>query len=489
MPSFELREYQHDAIGKLRSSLAGGKKRICLYSPTGSGKTEMGMDMIRRALGKGKRIAFLVNRIELVVQASQRFHEAGIEHGIIQGDNTRLINAPVVVASIHTVARRGLPDVDLILIDEAHGVPGSQAYRDMLFRLNNVPVIGLTATPFSRGMGKAYSELGGALFEELVSAATVRELIDQGFLLDVEVYAPAEPDLTGVKIVAGDYAESQLGNAVDKPHLVGDIVTHWLRLAKGTPTVVFATNQAHSRHIVEQFLRVGVAAEHIDCYTPDDERQLILERVRTGETTVISNVSILAEGWNHPACSTMILARPTRSLVRYIQMAGRILRPFGTKQCGLILDHSGTVSRLGFPTDELPLILDDGKPNKSGRSKQEAPLPKKCPKCHFMKPIGVHACPSCGFEPQPQDAVEVGEGELVKMKRKPLIKGNKQHVYSQLLFIGQKRKYNPNWAANQYRAIFGVWPRGLNEVPAPPTDEVLNKVRSLQIAFAKNTRE
>jgi superfamily II DNA or RNA helicase len=484
--TFELRPYQQHAIDELRRALTEFQ-RVCLYSPTGSGKTEIAIAMIMLALGKGKRVVFLVNRIELCTQALRRFRKAGIDVGLIQGENSFNVSAQVVIASIHTVARRGIPDCDLILIDEAHSVPGSMAYRELLFRLNNVPTIGLTATPFSRGMGRHHKELGGALFQKLVPAATIRELIDQGYLIDVEVYAPSEPDLRGVKVVAGDYSEKELGEAVDKPELVGDIADHLLKHWDGKPVVIFATNQSHSRHIVGELVSRRVPAEHIDCYTDDDERQAILERVRTGKTKVISNVGILAEGWDFPACEVMVLARPTRSLCRYIQMAGRILRPFPGKKRGLILDHSGTVSRLGFPTDDLPLILDEGKPNKSGQAQRDEPLPKPCASCHFMKPAKVHACPKCGFAPERQSTVEVADGELVKLERKrPATKDKKQHVFSQLLFIQQKRGYRQGWAANQYRSIFDVWPRGLSEVAATPTQELLNKVKANQIAYSKS---
>ena len=370
MSAISLRPYQSAAIQALRIALAGGNKRLMCYSPTGSGKTEIGMAMIRGAMDKGKRVVFLCNRIGLVSQASRRFALAGIPHGVIQGDNTRNTHCPVIIASIQTVARRGMPDCDLIVIDEAHAVAGSKDFRSVIIERNMVPVIGLSATPFSKGLGKHYAELGGALFEQMVVATSIQQLIDDGFLVDCDIYAPSEPDMTGIKTTKNaygeiDWSDTDVGRAVDKPQLIGSIVEHWLKLSNGLPTVCFASNIAHSKHIVESFRAVGVAAEHIDCYTSEEERIAILGRVDSGETTIISNVGILCEGWDFPACRTMILARPTRSLIRYIQMIGRVLRPHATKDRALVLDHSGTVHRLGFPTDDFPMELDDGKPKQA----------------------------------------------------------------------------------------------------------------------------
>jgi superfamily II DNA or RNA helicase len=268
---------------------------------------------------------------------------------------------------------------------------------------------------------------------------------------------------------------------------VGDIVTHWLKLAAGTPTVCFAANIAHSKHIVEEFQRAGVAAEHIDCYTADDERRAILGRIETGETLVISNVGILAEGWDFPACRTLILARPTRSLIRYIQMAGRVLRPHATKVRALILDHSGTVTRLGFPSDDFPLELDDGKP-KAGSSatrEREAPLPKACPSCSYVK--SSHKCPVCGFAPERQAAaVDVKDGTLVLVTKKAkVIKLSKQDFFSQLCAVADQHGYREGWIAHKYKAYFGVWPRGLQQLVAPPSAEVLGFLKHLQIKSAK----
>ncbi|MFZ4536799.1 DEAD/DEAH box helicase [Propionivibrio sp.] len=486
--TFVLRDYQTEAEKSTRSSMARGARRTVLYLPTGGGKTLTATSIIRQAVAKGRKVVFIANRKQLVSQTSAVLTKYGIRHGILQADNTRDTHEDVLVASIDTVHIRGLPDdVGLLIIDECHSVAGSEKYKKLLFKYNLVATVGLTATPFSSGLGKHYNELDGALFQDLVVGATIKDLIADGYLVDCDIYAPSEPDLKGVKISCGDYNEAQLGVAVDKPELIGDIVTHWFKLASGKQTVVFATNIPHSKHIVESFLAVGVSAEHIDYHDDDETRAAKMDRFARGETTILSNCSLLSEGWDCPTCEVMILARPTRSLIRFIQMVGRVLRPAPGKVRALLLDHSGSTARLGHPCDDLPLVLDDGKPKKSASKKAEIKeqLPKACTACYFMKPAGIHVCPACGFEPEKRSEVIVGAGDLVKMDRtKPLTKDAKQHVFSQLLFIERQRNYKSGWSANQYRSIFDVWPRGLHEVTATPTQAVLNKIKSNQIAYA-----
>lgn len=490
----DLRPYQAAFVDHLRRLLARGKRRVIGYLPTGAGKTHTAVAIIRRTLAKGRKVVFVANRKQLVDQTSKVLSGFGIAHGILQADNSHSLDAKVLVASIDTVARRGLPDdIDLLIIDECHAVAGSSKYLRLLRQRNRVRVIGLTATPFAVGLGRYDDELGGMLFEELVIGATVGDLIAAGHLVDCDIYAPSDPDLKGVRSSRSadgelDYNQTDLAKVVDQPSIIGDIVRHWFRLAPGRQTVVFATNIPHSRHIAASFSAVGVAAEHIDYHMADDDRQEILARFASGKTKVLCNCTLLSEGWDCPSAEVMVLARPTRSLTRFIQMVGRVLRPASGKKRALLLDHSGSTERLGHPCDDLPLELDDGKPKTSGGQTRERPesLPKKCPRCTYMKPVKMHICPTCGFAPERQNEVITIAGTLVKQERKkPVTKDTKQHVYSQLLFIQQKHGYSLGWVANQYRSMFGVWPSGLEKATAAPTKEVLNKVRANQIAYAK----
>jgi len=493
----QLRPYQTKAILSLGEIFYSGKKRAVLYSPTGSGKTLIALEIIRRAIAMAKRIIFLCNRIELVNQTSRRISRDGISHGIIQGSNTRMTYEPVQVCSIQSIDKRGYPEADIVVIDEAHGTASSKAYHRLMEHYKGKIIVGLTATPFAKGMSKEHT--WGKLWEDITSAATIRELIDEGFLVDCDIYSPSEPDLSKVKIVAGDYNETQLGEAVDKEKLIGDIVVHWTKLAENKPTVCFATNIAHSKHIVEQFNAIGVSAEHIDCYTDDEERSNILSRVTSGKTKIISNVGILQEGWDFPACEVLILARPTRSLIRYIQMAGRILRPIEGKSKATILDHSGTCRRLGFPTDDLPLVLDDGKPRdkkeiaKEEKKKSES-LPVLCPKCSALLSRKNIKCPRCGHElPKQKNTVETADGELVKMSKKkgklvetPVADRNK--IYAELRGYAQSKGFKDGWAWYKCKELYGSVPR---ERPNAvyPSEETLRLIKYLNIKNAnRNNR-
>jgi superfamily II DNA or RNA helicase len=463
----ELRPFQEDAIQQCREVLASGLKRVVLYAPTGAGKSVIAEALTNLSLGKGKRVAIIANRVQLVKQMAERFDASGIRYGILQGDNTANIHLPVVICSINTVEKRGLPDCDVIIIDEGHACAGSKMYRELIFQRNNVPVIALTATPFSKGMAKTYKELDGeSLFQSMVIAETIKGLIGLGFLVDCEIYAPSEPDLTGVKLSRNSFGEydysdksKEFAEAVDKPHLVGEIVTHWHRLAEGKPTICFATSIAHSNHIVNKFKSSGVLAEHIDCYMQEEEKEQILKRFKAGEFTVLSNCSLLAEGFDYPACEVMILARPTKSLIRYIQMVGRILRPFHGKDRGLLLDHSGSVHKLGFPTDDLPLFLNDGTPQVSEKKKPEEELPKKCSKCDFMKPPKVSVCPKCGHKAERQNEVVTVDGELKQIKAVDKYpKEEKLLFYAELHLYMRRKEFSIGWLNRTYNAKFGTFP-------------------------------
>lgn len=481
----ELRPRQNLAILLLKQSLARGNKRIILQAPTGFGKTLTAAHIIRGALSKGNRVLFVVNAISLVDQAVRDFQAEGIhEIGVLQGQHEMTDRSqPVQVCSIQTLQNRKIPPAELVIVDEVHF--HFKFYESWMAGWDKVPFIGLSATPWTKGLGKHY--------QDLIIPATTQQLIDEGFLSPFRVYAPCHPDLTGVGTTAGDYNQKQLGDAMDKAPLVADIVTTWLKYGNSEPTLCFGVNRAHAKHIQSEFERKGIRCGYIDAYTEIDERREIKRQLDAKEISIVANVGCLTTGidWD---VRCIILARPTKSEMLFCQMVGRVLRTAPGKTEAIIIDHSDTHLRLGFVTDIHHTALCDGKPKTAAQRKEsEPPLPKECGSCHQLKPAKAHTCPYCNFTPQKQSDVEHIDGELVEMRAKKQRKDNKEETpegkkrfYGELMQYALEHGYKAGWAANKYRERFGVWPNAHKDATTRPVSpETASWIISTQIKYAK----
>jgi superfamily II DNA or RNA helicase len=375
-----------------------------------------------------------------------------------------------------------VPDADEIIIDEVHR--WYRFYPELLAdpRFANTPIIGLTATPWTKGLGRH--------FHKLIIGATTAELIDAGYLSQFRAFAPTSPDLTGVRTVAGDYHEGDLGEAMNKTVLVADVITTWLERANGRPTLCFAVDRAHAKNLQARFIEAEVPAEYIDCYTDATERKAIAKRFHAGEVRVVCNVGCLTTGidWD---VHCIILARPTKSEILFVQMIGRGLRTADGKDDCLILDHSDNHIRLGFVTDIHHYELDHGKERIAARPAKEEALPKKCSKCAFLKPPKMLACPCCGFIPMARPRAVHRDGNLIELRSRNSVVGptpeERTNFYQQLRAIAQIRGYKDGWTAHKYKDRFGEFPpwdyRQLQ--PRTPSDATFRWVKSRQIAFAK----
>jgi DNA repair protein RadD len=481
----ELWPHQEKAIDKLRASLAAGKRRPVLHAPTGFGKTVVAAAIVERALAKGNRVMFTVPALSLVDQTVQAFFDDGLRDiGVIQADHQMTDwSKPIQIASVQSLQRRPVPRVEVVIIDECHrwfNFYGSWmnelAWREKSF-------IGLSATPWTRGLGRYY--------DDLIIATTTNDLIEQGYLSPFRVFAPSHPELRGVRTVAGDYHEGDLAAVMNNKPLVADIVDTWLRRAQNRATVCFAVNRAHAKHLQQKFTEAGISAGYIDAYTPVTEREEIKQKFHGGEYRVVCNVACLTTGidWD---VRCIVLARPTKSEMLYVQIIGRGLRTAEGKDDCLILDHSDTTLRLGFVTDIHHETLDDGR-ERVGRSSNRIRLPKECPQCSFVKPPRTRECPACGFKTEPSSNVEVSDGELIELtacKKQSSDNGSREDkasFYGQLKKYAQTRGYSEGWCAWKFREKFKIWPNAYKDVPAEdPTPKILSWIKSRNIAFAKS---
>jgi DNA repair protein RadD len=472
-----LRDYQQKSVCEVRRS-ASRNKTVVLQLPTGSGKTVIAGDIIKRALDKEKRVAFLVPYISLINQTWESFESQGIKHmGVVQSDHPlQDRSAPVQICSIDTLARRLIfPEVDLVVMDEAH----RRSKFVQAWMKKGPHFIGLTATPWTKGMGKHW--------ERLVIGATTQQLIDEGYLAPFRVFAPSAPDLEGIKMTAGDYNQKELGQRVNKTHLIASIVETWLEKSTGDKTLCFAVNRAHAAEIQRQFIEAGVNAGYIDAHTEMEERDEISRQFHAGEIKIVCNVNCLVAGvdWD---VRNLILATPTKSEIKYVQMVGRALRTAEGKDYALILDHSDTTANLGFVTDIHHTQLDDGT-EKAKTERKEKPL-KPCPECGALKKAGP--CPACGFKPDPQSHVAVEEGELQELtKGFKTTKAEADRYWRELCSYAKQKGFKWGWARHTLMDMTGhepptkYWPRQMVE----PGEKVLNFIKHKNIRWAKRKQK
>jgi superfamily II DNA or RNA helicase len=479
----DLRPYQVKLIGDISAAFAAGHRRVLAVSPTGSGKTVIAGEAIRRALARGKPTLALAHRREIISQTAEKLRAVGIEPGIIMAGEPFEPLLPVQVASVQTLFERGIrretiamPPASLIFIDEAHHTPAA-TYRKIVETYPESYVLGLTATP-ERGDGRGL----GDDYEVLVEGPQVAELIELRFLVPTKVYAPTVPDLTGVETRQGDYVAAQLERRMNTNRLVGDIVEQWRKHGQGRQTVVFASGVDHSRHIRDAYREQGVKAEHIDGSTPRGERDAILAQLAAGDITVVTNCMVLTEGWDVPDLGCGVLARPTKKMGLYRQMGGRILRPAPGKADAILIDHSGAVHRHGFLEDHVEWTLA---PDKRARNAQHEKRVAgrssgivDCANCGAAR-AASEPCRACGFMPVSRQYVIHAEGELGLVKRQRKTDPHKwtheerMNWWGQLAAIAEERGYKSGWVSHKYREKFGRAPPSRQALATfDPTPEV-----------------
>lgn len=486
-----LRPHQQAAIDRLRESLREGKRRPVLQAPTGAGKTILSAALVEMALEKGRRVMFTCPAISLIKQTVDKFHREGIQEiGVMQA-NHPLTNAnmPVQVATTQTLAKRKSPEVDMVIVDEAHN-----QYSVILRMMadpawTKVPFIGLSATPWARGMG--------LYWDDLIVVATTPQLIEQGYLVPIEGYAPSKPDLKHVRKQAGDYHEADLAKAMNKPKLIADIVDTWLSLGQMRPTICFAVDCKHAREIRQSFCASGIPAGYIDAHTPTDEREKIGKQLECGELKVVTSVGCLIVGLDWTFVSCIIHARPTQSEMIWVQSVGRGLRTHPGKSNCILLDHASNYLNLGFPEHIHYDSLDTtrkGERQVEREKKHKYKKPRECPSCSFQLLPSDQKCPICGYEMQVISSVENDAGSLVDVVSGKARKGRiydadeKELWYAQLRWIAYESGYKNGWADHKFKEKFKHWPEKKGIPPTDPSPEVLSFVRSRQIAFAKKKR-
>lgn len=490
MKMIELRNYQLDAIEQLRANIRAGIKSQILCAPTGAGKSIITANMIQSALGKGKKILFLVDRRVLVNQFSAHLDNLDIPHGVIMAKHPRYMpSQKVQVASCQTLEKyQYLDKYDAIFYDEAHINRG--IIKKLTEILPNCNLIGMTATPLTNGLGRVY--------QEIVNVTTMDKLVKEKFLVPFRVFIAHEVETDGVKVVAGEFKQSEIEERSIK--IVGDVVSDYLQISNSVwgsqkKTIVFCAGVNHGKELCDAFNAIGKSFVDINYHHDEEYKAEVIKEFSKPDSSIDGLIScdILTRGFDVTDVEHIILARPLRkSLSQHIQMVGRGARIHAGKEFCVVQCNSGNYLRFKDDFDEIYFNgvseLNDNKEKTKKEPSKKAKADKTCPKCMALWPANSNLCHTCGYVRQAVSNVDYVDGEIAELnnviQRKEITGEQKENFYRELLGYANKNGYKEGWAYHKYQERFGVkpcWKKRLSN----PSPETIAFIRHLNIKNAK----
>lgn len=456
-----LRPYQQQIIHSARQHMLSGRRRPLIVSPTGSGKTQLAAHMVGEAARRGRTSWFIVHREELVTSTVNTFRAGGISTGIIAAGHPDT-EAPVQVCMVQSLPSRLRAPPDMLVIDESHHI-ASRSYQRITDHCASSYHLGLTATPI-RGDGKPL----GAYFDCIVLGPSVAWLMEQGWLSKYQYFAPDIPDLAGVPIRAGEYAEREVEQIMAGKAIVANMVNTWQARAASMITVGFAPTVALSQAYCEAFQAAGIASGHLDGTTERGARRAACAGLARREIQVLWNVGLFGEGVDLAALAgidvtieAVIMGSPTRSLVLNRQRIGRVLRP--KARPAVILDHCGDITRHPLPDADIAWSLDS--PARVSRPGGRITPVSRCAECFSIIPPTA-VCPICGHARAVKERQVIYlEGDLKEIKaqdradakaadesrkRAQRIEVGRAKTLEELLKIERERGYRAGWARMKF---------------------------------------
>lgn len=400
-----------------------GAQVVLIRKPTGAGKSVVMSDMSVDIDSMGLSHIITAHRNELVGQMANHVAARGIKHRIIApkaivakisekqrkkyGRSFVNPDARCAVGGIDTINSRAtelapfLRNVAYFFGDEGHHyLRGNKwgNFIDMIPQARGLLVTACTTRADGRGLGRH----ADGYVDVMIDGLSVRQTINIGAITDYEIAIPEsdfdidDADISGV---TGDWSHQKMRAASKKSHIVGDVVAEYAKRAWGKRAICFATDVETATEIAARFNAAGIPAMSVSGKTPQEVRDDAIERFEQGRIWILVNVDLFDEGFDVPACEVVILARPTASLNKYLQMCGRALRTAPGKLYGLIIDHVSNWKRHGLPDKHHVYTLD----RREKRSKKE-PDPEDipltaCKGCSRPYERFHAVCPYCGFAP------------------------------------------------------------------------------------------
>jgi superfamily II DNA or RNA helicase len=446
--SIKLRDYQEDCIRQIFDKLRDNN-RLILYAATGAGKSEIAAYLANDAMKDGFPVLMIARGRDLVGNLSERLDKYRIDHSVYMAGNIRLNKSKLIqICSSDTLkSRKDYPFLDrkcLVILDEQH-----KDYSEIIEIYKDKFIIGFTGTPFGNN---------NHLYDDYICPIEPYELKNLGVLVPEKIYCPHVIDTSSLKIVAGDFKRDQVEQLVTNGDIVGNVVQDYIDLGDSRPSVCFGVSVEHSKQLRDEFISKGISAAHCDANSSDDERKKARIDLESGKIKVLCNVDIFSVGWDCPMVSCIILARPTWSLIWYLQAVGRGLRSYPGKKDCIILDNAGNVYRHGLAYRPRTISMEK---KESGKKARTGDLTiRTCKECFSIFETPAICCPYCGAEPVIREVkkvdgvlMEYSEGEE---ERRVRLITEAQNSFYKLQWVASSKGLSTQWIRDQISKKYGI---------------------------------
>lgn len=450
----KLYPYQQEIKNEVYRLAKEGYKRILTVAMTGSGKSIILASIVADAVSKGKICLILVTRSLLVGQLSKSLSMFDIEHSFIKAGKPFELGKTCYIGTLQSISARGLPiSFDVLVVDEAHETTFHKAFEKLISQCLDPWVFGFTASPWRLSSKESLAEK----YEKAVYAPVTSKLIEMGFLVPGIYYGfPSKPSVSGLKLVRGDYRESDLEIACNTPELVAHVVEQFRSICPSRKAICFTVNIAHGKAIEREFIENGFACRHVDGSMPEKEREQIYAQLEKGEIQILVSCNVTTTGFDVKSIDCVILCRPTASKSLHFQQVGRAMRiaPGTNKKDFICLDQAGNILKFGPPES---LTLAHLAMDSPGSQTAGDPPMKECPHCHYMSLISKPICEKCGyiFPVAQSNKLKLTEDFVRIDEKDQQRKLRKFQLMARACFRDRK-----NWsiALASFRNKFGEWP-------------------------------
>lgn len=338
-----MRPYQQECVDAIRKEFASGVTSTLVELPTGCGKTEVFVELMRT--WESGRCIVILPIGELVKQTRKKILARtglapDIERADMWSNESNWGRAEFVVGMKQTLTKprkdgsfryHRMKDIGLVVVDEAH-LSVTKPYKEMLdwFKANGGKVLGMTAT------AKRHDKRAmGLNFESVAYQYGITDAIPDGWLVSAvtDCVQLKTLNLSKVKTTAGDFDGKQLDTELEHDETVLEVADVTARESAGLKTVVYCSSVQQARLVAERLVdNYGVKADWVcgDKKLCDDiRRKNVLESFTEDQdgVHVVCNVGVLTTGWDFPGLEHIVMARPTKSLALYTQIFGRGTRP------------------------------------------------------------------------------------------------------------------------------------------------------------------